>query len=252
MHRPATDAILVIDDEPQLRRAIRTVLAPLSRQFLEAATGAEGLSLARTVKPDLVILDLALPDMEGVDVCRDIRASSETPIIVLSARHAENDKVDLLTAGADDYVTKPFGLRELEARVRVQLRRVIHDGERPTLPIVRVGPIVIDMDARRVTHEGNVVRLTGLEWKLLRALAINTGRTLTHHQLFDLVWERRFGDPQHYLRVLLTKLRRKVEPDRSNPVLILTEPGVGYRFELPTTTGVTKDVKIWRLARNRD
>jgi two-component system KDP operon response regulator KdpE len=179
-----------------------------------------------------VILDLALPDMEGVDFCRDIRAWSRVPIIVLSARDSEANKVDLLRAGADDYVTKPFGLRELEARVEVQLRRVARGTSVGDAPI-EVAGVVIDFESRRVTRNDQVVRLTPIEWKLLRALGAEAGRTLTHRQIFDAVWHRAFGNPQQYLRVLVTKLRRKIEPDPSNPVLIVTEPGVGYRLELP-------------------
>jgi two-component system KDP operon response regulator KdpE len=226
-------SILVIDDEPQIRRAVRNALAPLSERVLEAATGAIGLDLAASARPDLVVLDLALPDMEGEDVCRDIRLWSRMPIIVLSARDSEDEKVKLLRAGADDYVTKPFGLRELEARVQVQLRRVATSKEPADLDVIDVGVVRIDFNARRVMRGNDVEHLTPIEWKLLRALSAEVGRTLTHRQIFDAVWGRQFGNPQQYLRVHITKLRRKIEPDPSNPVLVVTEPGIGYRFELP-------------------
>lgn len=231
---PPGGVILVVDDEPQIRRAVRNALAPLGERVVEAETGGMGLVLAASARPDLVILDLALPDMEGVDVCRDLRAWSRVPIIVLSARDSETEKVNLLRAGADDYITKPFGLRELEARAQVQLRRAATRATAAELPFIDLGDIVIDFEARRVTRQGEVVRLTPIEWKLLRALGAEAGRTLTHRQIFDAVWQRMFGNPQQYLRVHITKLRRKIEPDASNPVLIVTEPGVGYRLELPT------------------
>ena len=225
--------ILVIDDETQIRRAVRNALAPLSERVLEAATGSAGLDIAASERPDLVILDLALPDMAGVDVCRDIRAWSRVPIIVLSARHSEDEKVSLFRAGADDYITKPFGLRELGARVQVQLRRGDARDQEIGLPGFELEGVRIDLDARRVTRDGVVTRLTPIEWKLLRALGAEAGRTLTHRQIFDAVWGRAFGNPQQYLRVHITKLRRKIEPDPSNPVLVVTEPGIGYRLELP-------------------
>jgi two-component system KDP operon response regulator KdpE len=232
-HADRAGVILVIDDEPQIRRAVRNALAPFSERVLEAGTGSSGLDVAATAQPDLVILDLALPDMEGATVCRDIRSWSPMPIIVLSARHSEDEKVALLTAGADDYITKPFGLRELEARVRVQLRRAARTGDTSAVSEVELAEIRIDFLARRVTRAGEVVRLTPIEWKLLRVLATEAGRTLTHRQIFDAVWARPFGNPQQYLRVHLTNLRRKIEPDPSNPMLIVTEPGIGYRFEFP-------------------
>ncbi|HKW48815.1 MAG TPA: response regulator transcription factor [Gemmatimonadaceae bacterium] len=227
-------SILVIDDEPQIRRAVRNALAPLSERVLEAATAVAGLDLAASARPDLIVLDLALPDMEGEEVCRDIRLWSRMPIIVLSARDSEDEKVKLLRAGADDYITKPFGLRELEARVQVQLRRVTTSTESGGVGMIELGDIRIDFNSRRVTHGSDVEHLTPIEWKLLRALSTDVGRTLTHRQIFDAVWGRPFGNPQQYLRVHITKLRRKIEPDPSNPVLVVTEPGIGYRFELPT------------------
>ena len=224
--------ILVIDDEPQIRRAVSNALGPLSGRVLEASTGSSGIDVAATERPDLIVLDLGLPDMQGLDVCREIRRWSTAPIIVLSARHAEDEKVRLLTAGADDYITKPFGLREFEARVRVQLRRAATAADSAAAPIEGRG-VRIDFAGHRITRNGEDVRLTRVEWKLLTALAARTGRTMTHRQLFDAVWGRAFGNPQQHLRVHITHLRRKIEPDPSLPVFIVTEPGVGYRFQLP-------------------
>jgi two-component system KDP operon response regulator KdpE len=227
-------AILVIDDEPQIRRAVKNALSSVADRVLESESGVAGLDLAATARPDLLILDLALPDMDGVEVCRDVRTWSRMPIIVLSARHSDDEKVKLLRAGADDYITKPFSLKELEARVQVQLRRGATRDGATELPSITVGDLHIDLENRRVTKAGELVHLAPIEWKLLRVLAREAGRTLTHRQIFDAVWGRSFGNPQQYLRVHLTKLRRKIEPDPSNPTLIVTEPGVGYRFELLT------------------
>lgn len=226
--------ILVIDDEPQIRRAVSNALGPLSDRVLEASTGTRGIDVAATERPDLIVLDLGLPDMQGLDVCREIRAWSRAPIIVLSARHAEDEKVRLLGAGADDYITKPFGLREFEARVRVQLRRAAASvSEDDALPTIEAHGIRIDFGDRRVTRNGQEVRLTPVEWRLLAALVAQGGRLMTHRQIFDAVWGRAFGNPQQHLRVHIAHLRRKIEPDPSLPTLIVTEPGVGYRFQIP-------------------
>jgi two-component system KDP operon response regulator KdpE len=224
--------ILVIDDEPQIRRAVSNALAALSDRVLEASTGTHGIDVAATERPDLIVLDLGLPDMQGLDVCREIRAWSRAPIIVLSARHTEDEKVRLLGAGADDYITKPFGLRELEARVRVQLRRGAGSDDAP-LPIIEAHGVRIDFGVRRVIRDGREVRLTPVEWRLLAALVAQSGRIVTHRQIFDAVWGRAFGNPQQHLRVHIAHLRRKIEPDPSLPTLIVTEPGVGYRFQIP-------------------
>jgi two-component system KDP operon response regulator KdpE len=229
------NVILVIDDEPQIRRAVKNALASLADRVLEAESGAAGLDVAASARPELLILDLALPDIDGAEVCRDIRTWSRMPIIVLSARHSEEEKVKLLRAGADDYITKPFGLRELEARAEVQLKRVSTQGALAELPLLVLEDVSIDFQARRAVKAGDAVHLAPIEWKLLRVLAREAGRTLTHRQIFDAVWSRKFGDPQQYLRVHITKLRRKIEPDPSNPILIVTEPGVGYRLELPAS-----------------
>ncbi len=223
------DTVLVIDDEPQIRRAIFDAFGAQGRRVLEAATGRAGINIAATEEPQLIVLDLGLPDMQGGDVCRAVRAWSQIPIIVLSARHSEDEKVRLLSAGADDYITKPFSLRELEIRAQVQLRRA-RPLQTAVPSVFTAGDVRIDFGSRRVTRAGREVRLTPVEWRVLGALAAYAGRTVTHRQLFETVWARAYGDPSQHLRVHVTHLRRKIEPDPSNPVVIVTEPGVGYRF----------------------
>ncbi|MDB4912821.1 MAG: response regulator receiver [Gemmatimonadetes bacterium] len=224
--------ILVIDDETQIRRALSTALAPVCKRVAEASTGADGIARAASEAPDLIILDLGLPDMTGVDVCKEIRRWSSTPILVLSARHAEQEKVQLLQAGADDYVTKPFSLAELVARVQAQLRRARASRQTATTPFVYDG-LTIDLVHREVRRDGAPIRLTRTEWQLLQTFLSHTGRTLTHQQIFDAVWAKSFGNPQQYLRVHLTNLRRKIEREPAAPRMIITEPGVGYRFVIP-------------------
>ena len=221
-------AVLVIDDEPQIRRALAHALAPAFERVLEAGTAGEGIDLAATARPDLVILDLGLPDRDGVAVCREIRGWSSVPIIVLSARHSEREKVALLDAGADDYITKPFGTAELQARVRAQLRRALAGtpGQEP----IELDGLRIDLAARTLAREDEEIHLTPTEWALLRTFINHAGKTLTHHQLFREVWPNSPGDPQQYLRVYVAALRRKIERDPVRPRLIVTEPGVGYRF----------------------
>ena len=223
-------SILVIDDEFRIRRAVVDALGPMSDQLLEAGTGAEGIDLAASGHPDLIVLDLGLPDMEGEAVCREIRRWSSAPIVVLSARHAEDEKVALFTAGADDYVTKPFGLGEFVARVQAQLRRSRLPAHM-SQSVIECDGLSIDLLRNEARRDGEVVRLTRTEWRLLMALARNAGRTMTHQRLFDAVWDKTFGNPQQYLRVHVTNLRRKIERTPATPRLIVTEPGVGYRFE---------------------
>ncbi len=224
--------ILVIDDEMQIRRALSESLAHLCDQVVEAGTGAAGIERAAVMTPDLIVLDLGLPDMSGVAVCREIRRWSSVPILVLSARHTEQEKVELFSAGADDYVTKPFGLAELVARVRAQLRRArLATG--PATSSFLCDGLLIDLDRREVRRDGVLIRLTRTEWQLLQTFVSHSGRTLTHQQIFDLVWAKSFGNPQQYLRVHLTNLRRKIEREPAAPRLIITEPGVGYRFVVP-------------------
>jgi len=230
---PDADVVLVIDDEPQIRRAVRDALREVTTRVDEAANGSSGVDAATTGRPDLVVLDLGLPDMAGVDVCREIRQRSAVPIIVLSARHSEHEKVDLLNAGADDYVTKPFSVLELAARARAQIRRAktLAAATANATPVT-VDGLVIDPIARKVSRDGVQLHLTPIEWQILATLLAAAGRTLTHQQIFDAVWGRQFGSPQQYLRVHITNLRRKIELDPAAPQLIVTEPGVGYRAEL--------------------
>lgn len=230
---PDADVVLVIDDEPQIRRAVRDALRDVTARVDEAADGSSGVDAATNGRPDLVVLDLGLPDMAGVDVCREIRQRSAVPIIVLSARHSEHEKVDLLNAGADDYVTKPFSVLELAARARAQIRRAktLAAAKGSAVPVTVAG-LVIDTIARKVSRDGTQLHLTPIEWQILATLLNAAGRTLTHQQIFDSVWGRQFGSPQQYLRVHITNLRRKIELNPAAPQLIVTEPGVGYRAEL--------------------
>jgi two-component system KDP operon response regulator KdpE len=222
--------MLVIDDEPQIRRVVRHVLEADHARVLEAASGREGLDLAAAERPELIVLDLGLPDMAGADVCRDIRGWSAVPIVVLSARHSDTEKAALLDLGADDYVTKPFSTIELQARIRSHLRRAALSAGSGATRLEADG-VVIDLTRRSVTRHGAPVHLTPIEWELLRVLATNAGRTLTHAQLYARVWDRPHGDAQQNLRVHVASLRRKLERDAVRPTLIITEPGVGYRFE---------------------
>ena len=229
--------VLVLDDETPIRSIVRAAVESSGGVALEAATAAHGLALARTERPSLIVLDLGLPDSEGVEVTRTLRQWTAVPILVLSARHADAEKVALLDAGADDYLTKPFSTVELQARIRALLRRAamgtVPGGD---TPIERDG-VRIDLAARTVHRDGAEVRLTPTEWGLLHALVSRGGRTLTHRQLFDAVWGRSHGDAQQYLRVYVAHLRRKLERDPLRPALILTEAGVGYRFVMPRPDG---------------
>jgi two-component system KDP operon response regulator KdpE len=223
-------SILIIDDEPQIRVAVRDALREVADRIGEAATGAEGLTAATAERPELIVLDLGLPDSAGVDVCRELRRLLASPIIVLSARHSEDEKVLLLNAGADDYVTKPFSVLELAARARAQLRRARSSAATPS-PVTLHG-LTIDPVTRRVDRDGRQIHLTPIEWQILHTLVAAGGRTLTHQQIFDAVWSRQFGSPQQYLRVHITNLRRKIESDPASPRIVITEPGVGYRADV--------------------
>src|SRR5690349_1770102 len=227
---PDTNLVLVIDDEPQIRRAVRDALRDVAARVDEAADGAAGVAAASEHRPDLIVLDLGLPDVPGVEVCRQIRRRSAVPIIVLSARHSEHEKVDLLNAGADDYVTKPFSVLELAARARAQLRRARSAAATPS-PVTLHG-LTIDPVTRRVDRDGRQIHLTPIEWQILHTLVTAGGRTLTPQQIFDAVWSRQFGSPQQYLRVHITNLRRKIESDPASPRIVITEPGVGYRADV--------------------
>ena len=222
------DTVLIIDDEPQIRRAVRGALADDVAEVIEASTGREGLQLSASAKPTIVVLDLGLPDKQGIEVCRELRSQSQAPILVLSARYSDHEKVALLDAGADDYVTKPFSTIEFQARVRALLRR---SAPTQTAAIVRAGDVEIDLAKPSATKGGARAHLTKTEWDLLRALMRRSGRTLTHRQLYSAVWGNAEGDAQQNLRVHIRSLRRKLESDPVRPKLIVTEPGVGYRFE---------------------
>jgi two-component system, OmpR family, KDP operon response regulator KdpE len=222
--------VVVIEDEPQIRRFVRTALESEGCSVVEAGTGGRGLIEAGTRKPDLVVLDLGLPDRDGVEVVRDIRAWSGVPILILSARADENDKVAALDAGADDYLTKPFGVGELQARVRALLRRAAR--AQASESIVRFGEVVVDLSLRRVKRGDEEVHLTPIEYRLLAQLIANAGRVLTHRQLLREVWGPGHAEDTHYLRVYMTGLRRKLEANPAMPRHLLTESGVGYRLIL--------------------
>lgn len=224
------DTILIIDDEAEIRQLVASALADQGARVLQAKTGTEGIQIGAAENPDLFVLDLGLPDKPGIDVCRELRQWSSAPIVVLSARHAELEKVALLRAGADDYVSKPFGMSELIARIEAQLRRA-RTPLRNAPSVLEIGGLTIDLPRRTVRRDGTLIRLTPNEWSILRALAVNAGRPVTHQDLFDMVWGREFGSPSHYLRVYVTHLRRKIERNPAEPQIIITEPGVGYRLD---------------------
>ena len=221
--------ILVIDDEPQILRAIRTILTEKQFRVTTASRGEEGLALAAANEPDLVILDLGLPDMDGVEVCQRLREWTQTPIIVLSVRDSERDKVAALDMGADDYLTKPFGIEELLARVRVALRHSSRM-QGTQSKVVNAGLITIDLAFHIVKRGDEEIKLTGREYKLLAYLASNHGRVLTHQSILTHVWGPEDADHTEYLRVYMRQLRKKLEVDPERPQYILTEPGIGYRF----------------------
>jgi two-component system KDP operon response regulator KdpE len=222
--------LLVIEDEVDIRRAIGAALREQHPSIVEASNGHGGVEAVRSSDPDLIILDLGLPDIDGLEVCTQIRAFSSAPIIVVTARHSESDTVALLNAGADDYITKPFSTQELAARVTAQLRR----SRVPTTghEVIVADGLSVDVHRRQASRDGNIVRLTPIEWELLSVLVSDPGRVFTHQQLFAAVWKRSFGDARLYLRVHVTNLRRKIERNPADPRLIITEPGVGYRFLL--------------------
>jgi len=227
------DTVLVIDDEPQIRRVVSNALQSEVARVLEAATGNQGIDLANTERPALIVLDLGLPDRAGVDVCKELRKWSSAPIVVLSARHSDQEKALLLDTGADDYITKPFSTIEFTARIRANLRRAQAAQLAAQVQPMAIGDLTVDLNARTLRRTDASIHLTPIEWELLRTFVTQAGRTLTHQQLFNAVWGRAFGDPQQYLRVHVANLRRKIEQDAVRPQLIVTEPGVGYRFEMP-------------------
>jgi two-component system KDP operon response regulator KdpE len=221
--------ILVIDDEPQIRRALKTILTQKGYRVTTASQAEEGLALAATSLPDVVILDLGLPDMDGIEVCARLREWTAVPIIVLSVREGEQDKVAALDAGADDYLTKPFGIEELLARVRVALRHLTR-AKGSSEPVVLAGSVEIDLARHIVTRGDEEVKLTPTEYNLLAFLAANAGRVLTHSTILAHVWGWAESNNVEYLRVYMMQLRKKLEDDPRHPQFLLTEPGVGYRF----------------------
>jgi two-component system KDP operon response regulator KdpE len=221
--------ILVIDDEPQIQRAIKTILTEKGFKVTTAGRGEEGITLAAANEPDIVILDLGLPDMDGVNVCMRLREWTQCPIIILSVRDSEHDKVAALDKGADDYLTKPFGVEELLARVRVALRH--SKGRQETQnKVVRSGLLTIDLAWHIVKRGDEEIKLTATEYKLLAFLAANHGRVLTHQSILTQVWGPADADHTEYLRVYMRQLRKKLETDPERPQSIITEPGIGYRF----------------------
>ena len=221
--------ILVVDDEPQITRVLRTSLSTHGYDIRVANDGETALEIMKDWTPDLVITDLAMPNMDGLELCRKLRASSHIPIIVLSVRGEERTKVQALDAGADDYVTKPFGIEELLARVRANLRRIRVSEE--TNPLIEVGDFYIDLSAHKVAVDGREVHLTPKEFDLLVYLARHAGKVVTHRALLCAIWGGQSTEQVEYLRVFVGQLRKKLEPETSSPRYIVTEPWVGYRFE---------------------
>jgi two-component system KDP operon response regulator KdpE len=222
--------ILLIEDDPQIRRFLRTSLGLQGYELIEAETGNDGLALAASQVPDLIILDLGLPDLEGMEVIRRLREWSSLPIIILSARGQERDKVANLDAGADDYLTKPFGMAELLARIRVALRRKLPAEEGKPLPTFTLGDLKVDFERRRVFRGDQEIHLTPIEYKLLSVLIKYRGKVVTHSQLLKEVWGPAYTGQNPYLRIFILNLRRKLENDPTRPYYLITEPGVGYRL----------------------
>jgi two-component system KDP operon response regulator KdpE len=225
----AGQRVLVVDDETSIRRYLRAALSAQGFTVYEAANGQEALNAVLANRPDIIILDLGLPDVDGIEVTRQLREWLQTPIIILSVREAEHDKIAALDAGADDYLTKPFGTGELMARIRVVMRRLSSKADEPVL---RVGSLCMDLGRRLVTVDENQISLTPTEYEILRLLLQNAGKVLTHHQLLRQVWGPPYESEMHILRVNISNLRRKIEPDPARPTYISTEPGVGYRLKV--------------------
>src|SRR3974390_723294 len=224
--------ILVVDDEPQIRRVLRSTLTFRGYELVEASTGEEALELARKTKPDLILLDVNLPGMSGIEPCRELRRFTAAPIIMITVRNAERDKVVALDAGADDYVTKPFGIEELLARIRASLRR--HPSAE-SLPPFLSKELTVDFEERRVTVGDEEVHLAPKEFEVLRHLIANQGKPVSHRRLLQIVWGQEYGEENQNVRVVINQLRKKIEKDSSQPKFILTEPWVGYRFQPPKT-----------------
>jgi two-component system, OmpR family, KDP operon response regulator KdpE len=222
--------ILIVDDEPQIRRVVRTTLTSQGYAVMEAKTGEEALEMIRGEHADLILLDVNMPGISGLEACREIRGTSDVPIIMLTVRNSERDKVQALDAGADDYVVKPFGAQELMARIRAALRRAA-PGE--SVPAFVSDDLKIDFEKRLAIVKGHSVRLTPKEFELLRHLVSNPGKAIGHRRLLQAVWGPDYGEETEYLRVFINQLRKKIEPDPRHPRYIHTEPWVGYRFDPP-------------------
>lgn len=227
--KPAPIA-LVIDDEPQIRRLLRVTLEANGYRVFDAATGADGLAEAAQRRPDVVLLDLGLPDLDGLAILKRLREWSRVPVVILSVRDREDDKIAALDAGADDYVTKPFGAGELLARLRAAMR---HHQDQGAQAVFNIGNLEVDLVSRIVRNSGQEVKLTPTEYSLLRLFVTHAGKVLTHRQLLTEVWGPKAGEQTHYLRVHIAHLREKIEADPSRPRLILTEPAIGYRLVEP-------------------
>lgn len=221
--------ILFVDDEPQIRRVMRTALSKMGYEVLDARNCREAMLILRDELPHLILLDLNLPDISGIETCSMIRAGSEAPIIVLSVRNSEKDKIQALDAGADDYVTKPFSIDELLARIRAAMRRAPNSPEAGPRSLVR-GDLAIDFESRKVVVRNTEIHLTPKEFELLRYLVAHAGRPVRHRRLLQAVWGPDYGNEIEYLRVFINQLRKKIESDISNPKYIVTEPWIGYRF----------------------
>jgi two-component system KDP operon response regulator KdpE len=222
--------ILLVDDEPQIQRALKTILVANHFRIITAVNGEQGLALAAAQSPDVIILDLTLPDIDGFEVCGQIREWSSVPIIILSVRDNERDKVTALDKGADDYLTKPFGIEELLARIRVALRHS-HQALGNKETIITADPIVVDLARHLVTNNGEEVKLTATEFKLLAYLAAHSDRVLTHQTIMNYVWGFVESDHIEYLRVYINQLRKKIETNPDDPKILITDPGIGYRFK---------------------
>ena len=229
--------ILIVDDAQQVRRVLRTALSSEGYTTYEAASGEEALDSIRASLPDAILLDVNMPGMGGLEACREIRRTMDVPILMLTVRNSERDKVLALDAGADDYVVKPFGMQELLARIRAALRRRTARGKETSFAAKDLN---IDFEARVVAVRGRDVHLTPKEFELLRHLVLNAGKPLTHRRLLQAVWGPDYGDEPEYLRVMINQLRKKLESDPTRPKLILTEPWVGYRFQAPREAKHTK------------
>jgi two-component system KDP operon response regulator KdpE len=221
------ERVLIVDDEPAIRRFLRVTLTAQAYNTIEAASGQEALSKAAADKPDIIVLDIGLPDINGIEVTRLLRQWTQIPIIILSVRGAESDKIAALDAGADDYLTKPFGVGELLARLRASLRRA---AQITSEPVFTSGSLKVDLARRLIIVSGDEVQLTPTEYELLRVLVTHAGKVLTHHFLLRKVWGAEYGEEFHMLHVNISNLRRKIEPDSTRPQFIITEPGVGYRL----------------------